>query len=95
MFPMISNRQYRLDRIRHERKCPLGMAVLLLALMAGPASAQQLPADPRVETYRQLLSEANDRVVNMASQSHQLQQQVQQLQAELAKLKAPKEEPKK
>jgi cell division protein FtsB len=43
------------------------MAVLLLALMAGPASAQQ----------------------------PQLQLQVQQLQAEFAKLKAPKEEPKK
>jgi hypothetical protein len=62
------------------------MAVLLVALMALPANAQQPPSDPRLETYKQLLSEANDRVVGLAAQ-------VQHLQAEIAKLKAPAKEP--
>jgi conjugal transfer/entry exclusion protein len=91
---MILSRKHQTMTLEHEKKRSLGLVMILLTLMSLPASAQQ--ADhPKVDTYRQLLSEANDRLAGMAAQVQQLQTQVQQLQAELAKTKTPKEELKK
>lgn len=51
------------------------------------ASAQQPPVDPTAAAYRQLLSEANDRVVGMAGQVQKLEQQVQILTKQLDEAK--------
>lgn len=54
---------------------------LLLVLISLPALAQPAPVDPALSMAKQLLSEANDRVIALGAQ-------VQGLQAEIAKLKA-------
>jgi len=42
--------------------------VILTALVAGPAFAQQMATDPIAVTYAQLLSEANGRVVGLSAE---------------------------
>jgi cytochrome c-type biogenesis protein CcmH/NrfG len=56
------------------------------------ASRAQQPDDPRIAIYRQLLSEANDRVVAALGQNQTLEAQNKQLKADLDKAKTPPEE---
>lgn len=64
--------------------------VAAIVLFASSAYAQTPPApsDPRIDMYRQLLGEANERVVQMSAQAQQLQQQVQMLGKQLADAQA-------
>jgi uncharacterized lipoprotein YajG len=58
-------------------------------LLASPALAQQAPpTDPVAATYAQLLGEANGRVVQLSVQDQRLQQQLADLQKQLADEKA-------
>lgn len=51
--------------------------ITLLIFVPTLAWAEQppMPNDPRIEMYRQLLGEANDRLVGMTAQTQQLQTQ--------------------
>ena len=53
------------------------VAFVSLIVLAGgfvdTAGAQPSPIDPAIETYRQLLSEANDRAVTMGGQVQKLE----------------------
>jgi uncharacterized coiled-coil DUF342 family protein len=63
--------------------------IALMALLAAPAAAQQAPQDdPKITTYRNLLSEANDRVVSLNATAVGLQEQIKALTAERDKLRA-------
>jgi hypothetical protein len=62
--------------------------VIVSALIATPAVAQQTPPDPALSTYSQLLVEANGRVVQLSVQDQRLQQQLADLQKQLADEKA-------
>jgi len=90
MFPMISNRQYWIDRIRHERKCCLGLAVIL-AMLATSAQAQQPYAPPPEALWTQMVTALDG--VSMPGPSNRqmmqiLQQVQQQAQIEAARAKA-------
>lgn len=64
-------------------------------LLAFPALAQVPQEDPRINIYRQLLSEANDRLATSIAQNGTLSTENAQLKAQIVKLKPPsKEEPK-
>jgi hypothetical protein len=65
-------------------------ALVCIAMGRGCAMAQQM--DPRVETYRFLLNEANGRLADANAQAAALQIENAQLKADLAKLKADKKE---
>lgn len=82
------------------RRFLLLSAVALIAIgsvfyCAGSNAQQPAPPDPRIDGYRQLLAEANDRVVSLIGQASALQAQVTALtkQIEDAK-KASEEKPK-
>jgi uncharacterized lipoprotein YajG len=59
-----------------------------LCAIAAPALAQQTPPDPALSAYSQLLVEANGRVVQLSVQDQRLQQQLADLQKQLADEKA-------
>lgn len=80
MYPVISNRQYRLDRIMHNRKCRLGMAVIFLALMSVSAQAQQPAYAPPSETLWNQMVNALDGVSMPGSANRQVLQILQQVQ---------------
>lgn len=67
--------------------------VLLALVIASSASAQQPPEDPKITAYRQLLSEANERVVTYAAQAQQLSVENVKLKTDLAKATESKKEP--
>lgn len=65
-----------------------------ILLLVGIASAQQPPGQcPEVDPYRQLLTEANDRVAQLGGQNVKLVAQVKALQAELEAAKKAGEKP--
>ena len=83
MYPMISNRQYKLDRIRHDRRCSLGMAILFL-LVASVANAQQ-PALPYEAPDEELWGamKTNMQKLSMPLEAHtQVQQILQSIERE-------------
>lgn len=46
MYPTISNKRYWLDRIRHERRCGLGFAVIMLAVAMATGTQAQPQREP-------------------------------------------------
>ncbi len=61
--------------------------IILSLAVALPAGAQQ-PDDAKVATYRDLLTEANDRLTTINAKAMGLQEQVKALTVERDKLKA-------
>lgn len=70
----------------------IGAALCLIGLIGwwNSSQAQQQSDDPRIVPYRQLLTDANDRVATAMGQINTLALENAQLKAELAKLKAEK-----
>jgi cell shape-determining protein MreC len=68
----------------------VGFCIILIAGIGfwSQSRAQQPAADTRIETYKFLLSEANDRLANANAQIALHQQDVTQLRTENTKLKA-------
>ncbi len=63
------------------------VAVVLVVILCGsPALAQSVP-DARMDTYRQLLSEANDRIVGFSVKVLELQTEIARLKDQLEKKK--------
>ena len=62
--------------------------LILAALIASPALAQQAPADPVAATYAQLLGEANGRVANLSAEVSRDQAKIADLQKQLDAEKA-------
>lgn len=91
MFPLISSRQYKLDRIRWEKRCSLGMAVILL-LLAGNANAQtpapQPPIKLSIEYYQHRILELDANAAVLTYENAQLKRQVEMLTKQLAEKKA-------
>lgn len=71
------------------------IAVLAFAALAASSAValaqQQPPPDAKVGIYRDLLSEANDRIASASEMNAKLRAELAQAQAELAKLKKPPE----
>jgi hypothetical protein len=65
----------------------LKQIVILAALIASPAMAQQAPADPVATTYAQLLGEANGRIAQCNAQFQHAQEHAADLQKQLDALK--------
>jgi hypothetical protein len=68
----------------------IGVAALLL--LPTVAMAQQVK-DPKVQTYRELLSEANDRIAALSERLYQAQDALAKAQAEKAKPTPPGKSP--
>jgi hypothetical protein len=98
MFPIISNRQYQLDRIRHEKKCGLGMALIVLTLITTSAQAQPAPVDaalPRsapvsVEYYQRRIMQTDLLAARLMAENAQLHEKVQALETQLKAVKGDK-----
>lgn len=70
-------------------------AVGLLVALPGLALAQPVGHDDRLGVYRDLLSEANDRLATYAAMTVQQQRTIKALEAERDKLKASPAKPEK
>lgn len=74
----------------------IGLAVVLVGLATAPALAQQQPpGDPALNACQQLLTGANNNLIQVAAQATMLSRQLEDAKAELTKLKAPPPEEKK
>ncbi len=67
---------------------------LAFASLSLPALAQQPPQDPVAATYRQLLTEANDRIVTLAAQAQRLETEKANLAKQLEEAKKAADKPK-
>lgn len=66
------------------------MKYIVFLFIATPCLAQQ-PPDPALNACQQLLGNANAQTIQVAAQLQLVSKQVEDLKAELAKLKQPKE----
>lgn len=87
MFPMISSRQYKLDRIRWEKRCSLGMAIVLLMLADGVQAQTPPPTMVSVDYYRERLAEVDFRAAALTYENAQLKRQVEMLTKQLTEKK--------
>lgn len=67
------------------------LASAFTVMLVHVATAQQSVADPKLETYKLLLNEANARLAESNAIVSNLQQQLETAKSELAKLKLEKE----
>lgn len=65
-----------------------GLVIVGLIGHCNSSSAQQPPADPKIETYKFLLNEANERVAQSNAAIGALQAEVASLKAQIEKRKA-------